>query len=537
MELSLSMRIGMVEAQKEAAGQAVKTEHLFLGILALSKKNATEITKGNQQQQALLETDIEAIQTILGQHRIHTGDATENLRALLRTDSTNDSGEVQILLGKAVLACERQGKTEVNAPAMLEVILESPTPLIKQVLLPSTQTPPKKDHHAAETVLIEETPFKIMETVLDVQVKEKPKTPKQPVQKLPKPPKPKPPVQEPPKPPAPEPPKQEEPPKPPVPKAQGQKEPVFIQIPNPNELQGVIPISPKKQKRRTKINGITFRGGAVWAAIQYYFWGLLLFIGLLALLEYQWHALSAPGSKFMEGLPRTLVMLFYMYVTYGIISLTGRRFPAFAIVLSFFINLGLFALCYRFNMMARKLDVLPVFEKICCCLLVLFGLFYYMFKTEKLKHEATAEVLKMGSSMFRLSGTTGAMYGSFFLRSLILPLLVVGTIWSFGLSVNAFWRAAFFIWGFVWIYDCILTMFRCNLVRYNKPNLSYSDRKKKRLLQFLSNEWILFFLPLFGLFLMWYFNWFPMQTWVVVLYIVYGVLWLFVTIALIISKE
>jgi hypothetical protein len=81
---------------------------------------------------------------------------------------------------------------------------------------------------------------------------------------------------------------------------------------------GRTPVS----KQYTEICGfIKVRGGAWWATIKYFVYVTLIAFGALVLLESQWHALSEPSDgKFMRGLPYFVVMMWFFFAVYGIVS-------------------------------------------------------------------------------------------------------------------------------------------------------------------------------------------------------------------------
>jgi hypothetical protein len=285
--------------------------------------------------------------------------------------------------------------------------------------------------------------------------------------------------------------------------------------------------APPKAKRRTAINGLTFRGGTAWAAVKYFFLTTVIPLALLALLEYQWHAMSDPTvGKFVRGLPYSLVMLWFFYTSYGIVSLVKRRMPAFGVFLSFLANMELLFIYIGGYMIVQEKTVLSLLDNISLWVIAFGILFYAMFKIGQLK-AANPGGDHMTSTMFRLHGSPGVMYYTYFFRSLIVPFIVACVVHLGNLSVNSVWHAIFSIYGFLWAYDHIRMMLLCNTRRCRRSKMS----------RFWHTQHLMLFLPELALFLIWYFDWLPMPKWVSGTLIVYGFFWLLSSFGLLAMKE
>jgi hypothetical protein len=124
------------------------------------------------------------------------------------------------------------------------------------------------------------------------------------------------------------------------------------------------------------------------------------------------------------------------------------------------------------------------------------------------------------SYMRLFTGPPSTMFVKFLLVILIPPALVVAIIWLGNLQVNQTFRAIFSILGFIWAYE-ILRVACIALFDYSEDVL-----KKGSCLGFLFISNLLFihalFMPVFGYFLMWYFNWLPMKLWVKIIYSIFS---------------
>ena len=316
------------------------------------------------------------------------------------------------------------------------------------------------------------------------------------------------------------------------------EEPVFFDIPKPGaarqkgqppQYQPNDPFlqradKPGKQVVHTKINRITFRGGMLWAAVRYFFWGLLIPSAMLIFMEYQWSLLSEPpANKFVMALPYVVILLTMLFLGDGIISIIANRFTAFAVFLDFFIKAGVVALFFRFGMIVFRLETLPTSARVWACILVLYVLIVRLRHTAKFKNAGGSQ---MNSVMLRLKGAPGMIFFAYLLRSMVIPLLAASIVWIFGLSINPAWRAIFYIYGFLWAYEAVRVTLKCLEMKLCSSEAN-TPLWIVRIILLLYMEVMLLFLPIFGWFLMWYFHWLPMPTWTIWLYSIYGffVLW------------
>ena len=468
MDLSIAMRFCMVQARKEAAGNEVRTEHLFLGLLELDKP----------QQQKFPKEEIRSVKNILAKHNIHSERAGARLRELLQSGQQSAGDDIASLLAKVVDTCRQQGKPEVSTASMLELIMESPTPLISQAL-----TSHRDDRSPAGGMSPNPEPVA---------------TPRK-------------------------------------------NEPVFFDIPRPGatpqegsppQPKPPLPKKPYSPHRRTKINGITFRGGTVWAAIQYFFIGLVVPFGLLALGESQWKLLSAPPSgKLAIYIPYLIIFFGVWFTGFGIISLVRRKFCSFAEFLMFICNVTLIAFVFRTNMLIFDLEALPVASRIIASVSTLVVLIIALIRISQIKGSGDKQ---MHSSVLRLNGSPGVIFFTYLLRVLFIPIVVASVIWILGLSVNNVWKAIFYIYGFLIIYDTVRMALKCLRMRLTDlPTGTSLWVVRTVIILHAVYGWLL--LPLLGWFLMWYFGWFPMKTWLIWVYGIYGFLVLWATVGLVIT--
>jgi hypothetical protein len=310
----------------------------------------------------------------------------------------------------------------------------------------------------------------------------------------------------------------------------------IFDIPRPNSPEyraGKAEYAPfAKPKRRTKINGIRFRGGAGLAALQYFLWWLILPVAALFIM---YHTGYLEEVEEINLHARTLLLFVTLswpiLFAQGIAGLVKLRFPLFGMFLFLLLNS-----CYivplivggcnerglDLALMDLKPSLIPVALKVSACLYIVGLLCRNIYRLGLLQASPGNADLHISSSMLRLRGTPGVVFYTYVHRILLFVALVGSVLFIFNLSVNSFWKGAFAIYGFYAVYELIFVALQCNRARWCK---------------FLQQQHLLLLLPEFGLFLMWYFHWLPMPVWVIWLYCIYGLFWLMMTSILLITKE
>ena len=271
----------------------------------------------------------------------------------------------------------------------------------------------------------------------------------------------------------------------------------------------------------------------VVAAIKYFTWALVIPIIILYALDFYWNLISAPpdNSKWIIGIP-ALVAGFSLYLTlFGIVSLVKRRYPVFAVFLHFLCGLVFLGFLMAATLWTQKKEALGTGELVFASICVLCLIFYSLSKLDYLKKTLLGRSHNMVTAMLRFTGTPSILIYSFLLLSMIIPVIAVSIILIFDLSVNATWKAIFSISGFLWAWFFIRTLLQSSLLRLD----TYASLFRP--INFWIKQWKMLFLPALGLFLMWYFDWFPMRTWVIWVYSIYGFFWLIRTLGLLFAKK
>lgn len=280
------------------------------------------------------------------------------------------------------------------------------------------------------------------------------------------------------------------------------------------------------KKRYTKMGLFTYRGGTAAAAIQYFLFGLLVPLAVLFGLDALTGIVTAPLTPVASFVAYTYIILWLYYLIKGVNKLVGLKSKAFGHFLDIIAASLLCAALVRGGLLADNVTDTPTWLRAVLCVAIFLVLSVGGGMFSHLSDQGDPSKTKI---MFQnVEGTPGMLFFKFFTRELITPLLFFAAIWIFRVEVPLWLEKTLYIFTFLWAWNIISTMWNCIKLRYDH---SMRLRKGKGLVGFLAAQHILLLAPGLGLYLHWLFGWFPMQTWVIVVYCIYGFVWLMMSIA------
>lgn len=488
MELNITMRYCMVKAQKEAAGGEIYAEHIFLAFLSLYDKSIKDIARRTEQEEAV-RIDLEYLKSAFSKEEINAKPTYERLREGLAgkfKDAPQPDSDYMGVLARAEKSAGDAGRAEIT---VADFIYEAFSPLVKYCIVEVGAAP----YSPEQTVLDAGA------TMFDVGAEPPPPQP----QYKPTPPPPQP---------------QYNPPVPPPVK------PVTPPVVYIDPLAGQKDAKVFKPVLKTKIAGIKFKGGPALALSKYFILVIIIFTAIWFLFNTYSDRLPSSEEQ-LRNLTFYILLTGAVHIVQGVISLIGRRFKAFEV---FSITCLYLLFVYILTMIianAAGRDEPQIFVKLAAAI---YGFFLLAMQITNLAPAPGQQNLpSLSTAMLKVRGTPGAIFFSYALRSLLVPGLVAVVIWVGNLNINHIFHAIFSIYCFLWACETVRVMIQC-------WGFYYTSRyqKGKRYQEFVSAEYNILFLPLLGLFLMWYFGCFPMATWVIVVYSIYGFIWFITTIGL-----
>ncbi len=522
MNLGITMRYIMVQAQKAANGEQPFVEHILIALLELSQKQAKKIAR-NPEQLKEISADIELLRQTITERHINPDITIINIRNELNRQIYGYDGDLfdSDSGGLMARAEKRMGQgISLSAMAVFMTILDEPTGVIPGCIVIDEKEDKSQGLWGEDTVpdLWESqrtVPQYDMETVLE------PETETEQV---------------------------------PEPEIEQTFEPsppggvVFFEIPSPKtpnkpddmaiydkaNYDKALKITPQKIKltnQKTQIAGITLKGGPVVALLKYYLFVLVIPFIVVWVINALKPELLTPSNPLAKAAILIGAAFWVVMLLKGLTGLVGLRFKPFEIFVNTLIN-GLFvygAVLFVSDALGRP--DMTSFARVLTVVLILLLVFVSKVRLKSLQIMAGQNGHALSTTMLKIFGTPSAIFFEYALRSTLLPLIIVGVVWGFDVEINSFWQAAFAIYAFFWAYDVVRMMLKCWSLRYERPFLPIKKQRMKKIITFFEAQHLMLGLPAFGLFLMWYFNWFPMPVWLIVIYSIYGVFWLIGAIA------
>ncbi len=278
-------------------------------------------------------------------------------------------------------------------------------------------------------------------------------------------------------------------------------------------------------KRYTKVGLFTYRGGTVAAAIQYFLFGLLVPLALLFGLDRLTGIITAPQTPFASFGAYTLIVLWLFYLAKGVSKLVGLKSKSFGHFLDILVVSALCVALARGGLLAYGVADTPTWLRAVLCVVLFLVLSVGGGMFPHLADQGDPAKTKI---MFQnVKGTPGMIFFRFFTRELITPLVFFAVIWIFRIAIPLWLEKVFYICAFLWAWNIVYTMWSCVKLRYEN---TIRVHRGEGLFRFLAAQHGLLLAPGLGLYLHWLFGWFPMQTWVIVVYCAYGFIWLVASI-------
>lgn len=517
MEQSKALKLIMDEMvdDRYASNQFAKSAELMFDRLLALGSGAGKYA----QQDTDVKQDIEKLKEKFAQEGVNIRVAQQRMEDSLLCGplgkERDGPAELEALLKKADMVSGILGETELRPHVVLGVMLDAPPLMVERAIAAAKKAPPAPD--AVETVIGTPPPPDAMETVLQDAGKTIPDAPKPPPVEPSKPPQPvpDPPVEPPKPPPIPPRPTPQPPPVPP-------KEDVVV---NDVWVDQFAPQPVQKPK--------TGRGKAVGKSILYFALAFFIPLGILLLINMATGGQAlypqTPAARVWMGIYR---IVWFAILLGGIKGIVKRGSKMGSVFVGFLIALFVMIMFGRNLVLGIPLLPAPVWLEIIIFIACLIAIGSANLQVSKLTLDLAADDAFSTRSLFiKMSGTLQSMFFRFAIRSFIFPVILVFLVSVFTPEIPEGWKAVFAIYGFWWAFAVLDMALQCNALRVQaKPGSSYNLQKKRKAATLGNLQARMLAVPAFGLFLIWYFGWWPMKTWVIVLYAIYMASWLIVTI-------
>ena len=278
-----------------------------------------------------------------------------------------------------------------------------------------------------------------------------------------------------------------------------------------------------KVRRRTKMGLFTYRGGTVAAAIQYFLFGILVPVVIIAVLQRFTGVLNMPAAPLRMFLVGTFGVMWMFYLARGIAILFGIASSAFGNFLNILSDIGMIAAMVRVIQFSWHMPTVPVWLRAVASVSILLVMMFGSALFEYLRDEG--DVRKVKITFMNVKGTPGKIFFQYVVKIMVVPVLIYAVIWTFSLTPPAWLVKTFLVLGFGYFWNIINAAFSC---------ISLGSEKKgsaaKRFFLFLKTIVSYLFLPALVIYLHRLFMWSPVKTWVIVVMVIYMVLTMILSI-------
>ena len=270
-------------------------------------------------------------------------------------------------------------------------------------------------------------------------------------------------------------------------------------------------------RRRTKMGPFTYRGGTVAAAFQYFLFGILVPVAVIAVLQHFTNFLGRPAPPFLMFVEGTVFCLWMFYLARGMALLFGILSGAFANFLNILFDIALIAAEVRIIQTSWRLPAVPVWLRVIACIAVFLVLTVGASLYNYLKDEGDAA--KARFTFMNLKGTPSKIFFQYVTKIAVYPFFVLAIIWIFRPTLPNWLSKTLMIMGFCYFWNVLNTMCSCLVM-----SCELHGGAGRGFLIFVKSFISSLFIPALVAFLHNIFMWGPMKTWVMIVLAIYTIL-------------
>ena len=272
-----------------------------------------------------------------------------------------------------------------------------------------------------------------------------------------------------------------------------------------------------KVRRRTKMGPFTYRGGTVAAAFQYFLFGILVPVAVIAVLQHFTDFLGRPAPPFLMFVEGTIFCLWMFYLARGVALLFGIYSGALGNFLNILFDITLIAAEVRIIKTAWRMPYVPVWLRVIACIAVFFVLIIGAALYDYLKDEG--DVTKAKFTFMNLKGSPSKIFFQYVTKIMVYPFVIFAIIWIFHLTLPGWLSKAFLILGFGYFWNILNTACSCLVM-----SSELHGGGGRKFLIFLKNFVSFLFIPALVMYLHKIFMWSPAKTWVMIVLAIYMLL-------------
>jgi predicted nucleic acid-binding Zn ribbon protein len=292
-----------------------------------------------------------------------------------------------------------------------------------------------------------------------------------------------------------------------------------------------------RQIKTTELLGTTYKGGVFLATLKYLLRICIIFASIIGVFVLLKALVPYPSDReaYLGWYLSAMMIIAVYYLLRVIPGLIERKRPPFAqslkslltvIVIAFLTEL-FFELVY---VSSGWVIAIKIMAGVTFLLVLNFG-----FGKIRLMPDTDNVVINQKFWFGTMSGSPDKLSNQALMVTCMGPIIVATVFWILNRTLNA----VALIYMFIVFWYMLLYITNCQSRWYSEEcsKLSQKEKKRKKRADFLFAQVVLLTVPAFLLFLSLLFHWFPVPVWAIIVYSIFGLIYIIGTLASIFQKD
>lgn len=292
-----------------------------------------------------------------------------------------------------------------------------------------------------------------------------------------------------------------------------------------------------RQIKTTELLGTTYKGGAFSAALKYLLKICIIFASIIGVFLLLKNVIPYPAEReaYISWYFVALFVVAAYYLLRVIPGLIERKSPSFAQSIKSLLTIAAIALLTElyFEMVYISTGWI-ITTKIIAGIVGLLILNFGFGKIRLLPNTDNVEI-DMKFWFGTMSGSPDKLSNQALMVTCMGPLIVATVFWILNRPLNAV--AVIYLFIVFWYMLMYVTNCQSRWCSEESSRFSPKERKRKKRADFLFTQIVLLTVPAFLLLLSLLFHWFPVPVWAIIIYSIFGLIYIIGTLATISQKS
>ena len=292
-----------------------------------------------------------------------------------------------------------------------------------------------------------------------------------------------------------------------------------------------------RQIKTTELLGTTYKGGAFSATLKYLLKICIIFASIIGVFLLLKEIIPYPAEReaYISWYFVALFVVAAYYLLRVIPGLIERKSPSFAQSIKSLLTIAAIALLTElyFEMVYISTGWI-ITTKIIAGVIGLLILNFTFGKIRLLPNTDNVEI-EMKFWFGTMSGSPDKLSNQALMVTCMGPLIVATVFWILNRPLNAI--AVIYLFIVFWYMLMYITNCQSRWCSEESPRFSPKERKRKKRADFLFTQIVLLTVPAFLFLLSLLFHWFPIPVWAIIVYSIFGLIYIIGTLATLSQKS